>query len=138
MIQLCKKIVEFPMVQKLQGFSRVTRATAVSRLQVPTLQTVHFERCSQNSSWCQEATEITSLNVDPEQDAEKHHAASRAKIDGHIANRGKQHYLRALPQKRSRNVRRRSCKIKTRVKPRFTSKRRKLIQQQGSDREEVT
>ena len=39
MIQLCKKTVEFPMVQKIQGFGRVARATAVSRLQVPNTQT---------------------------------------------------------------------------------------------------
>ena len=28
MVQLCKKIVDFPMVQKIQGVGRVTRATA--------------------------------------------------------------------------------------------------------------
>ena len=30
-VQLCKKTVEFPMVQKIQGFGRVTRPTVVSR-----------------------------------------------------------------------------------------------------------
>ena len=40
MIQLCKKTVEFPMAQNIQGLGRVTRATAVSRLQVPNTQTV--------------------------------------------------------------------------------------------------
>ena len=39
MIQLCSRTVEFPLVQKIQGFGRVTRATAVSRLQVPNTRT---------------------------------------------------------------------------------------------------
>ena len=39
MIQLCKKTEEFPMVQKVQGFGRLSRGTAASRLQVPNTQT---------------------------------------------------------------------------------------------------
>ena len=40
MTRLCKKTVEFQKVQKTQGFGRVARATAVSRRQVSTIQTV--------------------------------------------------------------------------------------------------
>ena len=92
MIQLCKKTVEFPMAQNIQGLGRVTRATAVSRLQVPNTQTVQkslkvlseFKLVSAKG-----AKEIIQfLNVSIVRHVEKWaQAAFPAEIDEHLAKR---------------------------------------------------
>ena len=91
MIQLCKKTVEFPMVQKTQVFGRVTRATVVSRLPVPITQTVQksskvlteFRLVS-----TKEDKEIIQFErVDPEHVEEWTPAALPAEIDENLAKR---------------------------------------------------